>query len=157
AIVQLTKPLGTTPGKYFGLPFLDKYGADPASAPTTDWLDEVFRRGVTNKLSLNTTGGSAKTKYFIGTSYYNEDAIMIGSAFEKLNARINLSHQFNKNSDIKAHMAYLRTNKDRIHNDNDISGVLSNAVLSYPTEPVFNSDDGSYNKDTGAFANAVAS
>src|SRR5699024_10586102 len=41
-------------------------------------------------------------------------------------------------------------------NDNDIYGVFSNAILSYPTEPV-RSAEGTFNQSTGGFANPVAS
>jgi TonB-linked SusC/RagA family outer membrane protein len=147
---------GLTFGSYAGLSEIDDYGADPAAAPSTDWQDAVFETGVTDEFSLSAQGGDVKTRYYLSGNYYNENGIMRNSGFERLAGRLNLDHSINDRATINARVSYSRSVSERIENDNNIYGVLTNAILSNPTRPIYN-DDGTFNPNIGfAFSNAVA-
>ena len=48
----------------------------------TDWLDEVFRTGMSQEYDISVNGGNEKSKYFISMGYMNQEGIVIGSDFE---------------------------------------------------------------------------
>jgi TonB-dependent starch-binding outer membrane protein SusC len=58
----------------------------------TDWQNEVFETAPIQEYNLTVTGGSEKTSYSIGGSYFGQQGIVGGpkSNFERYNARVNL-------------------------------------------------------------------
>jgi TonB-linked SusC/RagA family outer membrane protein len=153
---------GLTYGTYAGLGEIDDFGANPADAPYTDWQDAVFETGVTQNYSINASGGDVKTRYYISGDYYDEKGIMYdekgimrNSGFERINGRLNLDHSINEKASISTSVSYLRSVSERLENDNNIYGVLTNSYLSYPTRSIRNAD-GTFNSSVGAFSNAVS-
>lgn len=57
----------------------------------TDWLDEVFRTGMSQEYDISVNGGNEKSKYFISMGYMNQEGIVIGSDFERYSSRANVS------------------------------------------------------------------
>lgn len=57
----------------------------------TDWLDEVFRTGMSQEYDISVNGGNEKSKYFISMGYMNQEGIVIGSDFERYSGRANVS------------------------------------------------------------------
>lgn len=57
----------------------------------TDWLDEVFRTGMSQEYDISVNGGNEKSKYFISMGYMNQEGIVIGSDFERYSCRANVS------------------------------------------------------------------
>lgn len=57
----------------------------------TDWLDEVFRTGMSQEYDISVNGGNEKSKYFISMGYMNQEGIVIGSDFERYSGRTNVS------------------------------------------------------------------
>ncbi|WP_440999183.1 SusC/RagA family TonB-linked outer membrane protein [Fodinibius sp. SL11] len=146
---------GLTFGTYAGLGAIDEYGNDPSSAPTTNWQDNVFNTGITDEFNISAQGGDQTTQYFISGNYFNEDGIMKNAGFERLSGRLNLEHQISERADINSRVSYSRSTTERLENDNNIYGVLTNAILAYPTAPV-RTANGDYNPSVGAFSNPVA-
>jgi TonB-linked SusC/RagA family outer membrane protein len=144
-----------TPGSYSGISALDQYGANPSEAPTTDWQDNVFNTGITDEFNISAQGGDRTTQYFLSGNYFNEEGIMKNAGFERLSGRLNLEHQISERADVSSRVSYSRSTTERLENDNNIYGVLTNAVLSYPTAPV-RTQNGEFNPSVGAFSNPVA-
>ncbi len=157
---QFVNAFGAAPSAYFGSTYfgeMNTYSDDFSQAPTTDWQDEVFRTGIVKTYTLSAQGGDAKTRYFISGNYYDEEGIMIGAGFGRLSGRVNLDHTLNEKSSLSASVGYSRSNSQRIENDNNIYGVLTNAYLSLPTKPVYaDSARTRYFNNVGAFSNPVA-
>ncbi|MEL7833999.1 TonB-dependent receptor [Fodinibius sp. Rm-B-1B1-1] len=146
---------GLTFGSYAGIGAIDEYGANPSEATTTDWQDKVFNTGITDEFNISAQGGDETTQYFLSGNYFNEEGIMENAGFERLSGRMNLEHQISERADISSRVSYSRSTTERLENDNNIYGVLTNAILSYPTAPV-RTDDGDYNPSVGAFSNPVS-
>ncbi|TNE71876.1 TonB-dependent receptor [bacterium] len=151
---------GNAPSAYFGSTYfgeMNTYSTDFSKAPTTNWQDEVFRSGVVKTYTLSAQGGDAKTRYYISGNYYDEEGVMIGSGFGRMSGRLNLDHTFSEKAGISASVGYSRSESQRIENDNNIYGVLTNAYLSLPTKPVYtDSTKTRYTTTLGAFSNPVA-
>nr|WP_255233400.1 TonB-dependent receptor [Aliifodinibius salipaludis] len=153
-IAPLAPSIGTV-GRYSGISALDQYGANPSEAPTTDWQDKVFNTGITDEFNISAQGGDETTQYFLSGNYFNEDGIMENAGFERLSGRMNLEHQINERADINSRVSYSRSTTERLENDNNIYGVLTNAILAYPTAPV-RSESGEYTSNVGSFSNPVS-
>ncbi|GAA4236468.1 TonB-dependent receptor [Postechiella marina] len=62
----------------------------------TDWQDENLQSGIIEDYGLTLSGGGEKSSYFSSLNYYNQDGILVGSGFKRLNARFNSEHEFGK-------------------------------------------------------------
>ncbi|MGJ8732575.1 SusC/RagA family TonB-linked outer membrane protein [Cellulophaga fucicola] len=62
----------------------------------TDWQEESLQSGVVEDYGLSIYGGGEVSSYFGSVNYFNQDGILVGSGFKRLNARFNSEHQFNK-------------------------------------------------------------
>jgi TonB-linked SusC/RagA family outer membrane protein len=61
-----------------------------------DRLKEVYRTPVTSNHSLNISGGSESTKYYVGANYYNETGIFRSTDYEKYSVRSNVDFKINR-------------------------------------------------------------
>lgn len=56
--------------------FILKNGLDPDLLPNVNWMDEVLKDGAMSyRASLNITGGSTNTRYFVSASYIEEEGM----------------------------------------------------------------------------------
>lgn len=119
-----------------------------AENTNTDWIDYALQQGQFNEASLSASGGNAKTTFYIGGTYRDEQGIFVGNHFQRSNARVNLDHKPTDNISIGARMAYTVT-------DNDIipiswAGGLGTAQSqALPFWPVFNEDGTYFNARSG--------
>jgi len=110
----------------------------------TNWQDEVFQSAPIQGYNISVSGGSEKTTYSVGGSYFNQEGIVGGekSSFERYNGRLNLSTAISDK--IQFNSVLLYTNEERSTlQENGIGSVLYNTINAYPTEPV-RQPDGSY-------------
>lgn len=122
------------------------YDNAPDTYPTTNWQNEVFRQAPIMQHDLSFTGGSERTKFYVGGGYFDQDGIIIGSGFKRYNFRANLDNTVSDKFKISTGLSVSRSITQRSNNDNNIYGVLSAAVLATPQFPVFNAN-GTYGKD----------
>ncbi|NGM63308.1 TonB-dependent receptor [Sphingobacterium sp. SGG-5] len=71
-----------------------------------DWQDRLFRRGSTMNHNISVRGGNASTKYAFSTSLYNQDGIMIASAFDRIQGRLSLEQALNKKIRASLNVSY---------------------------------------------------
>lgn len=62
----------------------------------TDWQEENLQSGIVEDYGLTLSGGGEKSAYFASINYFNQDGILVGSGFKRLNARFNSTHEFGK-------------------------------------------------------------
>lgn len=62
----------------------------------TDWQEENLQSGIIEDYGLTLSGGGEKSSYFSSINYFNQDGILVGSGFKRLNARFNSEHEFGK-------------------------------------------------------------
>lgn len=114
-----------------------------ASGQNTVWLDEVLRTAPMNNYELSARGGTEKTRFFLSGGYYDQQGIVIESAYKRLGARMNIDHSVNDRFTIGANMSFTHSQNRRSFNDNTYSGILTNALGASPLMPVYEKD-GSY-------------
>ena len=119
-------------GGFFPGPREFPYG-DPAQVSTSsNFFEQLKQTGTvqTHRLALN--GGTENTRFLVSGTYSDEDGALQGSAFTRYNGLVNVDHTPNEKTIITAKASYNRGVSDRIENDNNIYGVLTNALISSP-------------------------
>ena len=86
--MQLTNA-GIQPGSNKWPAYITAYDADPTQFADTDWQDEYYRRGITQKYTVGYTAGNENSNISLSAFYSNTDAIVIGTGDEKYGFRLN--------------------------------------------------------------------
>jgi len=120
----------------------------------TNWQDEIFRTAPTTKVELSASGGNEKTKFYISGDYFQQDGILKGTDYSRLNSRLNLDHSLTDKVSIGASLGISYAKTDRVEGDQSLQGVLPNGISTPAIYPVYNAD-GSYNQD-GPYSNAIS-
>jgi TonB-linked SusC/RagA family outer membrane protein len=135
---------------------LDRYSgwSDWRSVETnTNWEKMAFqKRAPTSMLDISASGGTDKTKFYISTSYNNQDGILIGNRFRRLSARINLDQIVTDKLKIGFNLGLSQTKAGRVPVDNEFSTPMQIVALS-PVTPVRDLDGNLYNTPTTTYSN----
>lgn len=95
----------------------------------TDWQDEVFRSALSHRTSFNASGGTNKFNYFAGLAYVDQEGILIGNDFQRLNGRLNIGSQVSNSLKIDLSVNYAYTDDNRLNDDQDLGSPLQALVL----------------------------
>lgn len=116
---------------------------DPASLGIgTDWLGSFFRSAPMENISMNVSGGSEKSTYYLSANYFNQDGIIINTGFQRFTVQLNTDNRVRN---------YLKFgNSLTLNHDTKTSGDYSvrNAMLALPTQPIFR-PEGNYSGPLG--------
>lgn len=117
--------------------------ADPASLGAgTDWMGAFFRTAPMQNYSLNYSGGTDKTNFYVSGNYFNQDGIVINTGFKRF------TFQLNTDSKVTSFLKFgnsLTLNHD-IKSNGDYN--IRNAMLALPTQAIYHAD-GSYTGPVG--------
>ncbi|WP_375562538.1 SusC/RagA family TonB-linked outer membrane protein [Bernardetia sp. OM2101] len=131
-------------------------GAAPIDFPegNFDWVDAVLRTGTTSNYSLSATGGTEKTQFYVGGTYFRQSAYVIGNDLERLSGRVNVSHNATDKLRFGVNLNLVTTDNDRISSDNSTFAPLTSSYLQSPfVQP--RDENGAY-VNTGFIANVLA-
>lgn len=64
---------------------------NPLMYPNTDWTKEIFQTGISHNHNLSFSAGSDRISVYGSLGYLNNPGIVENSAFERFNARLNVS------------------------------------------------------------------
>jgi TonB-linked SusC/RagA family outer membrane protein len=109
----------------------------------TNWQDEVMRLAPISNYELSFSGGNEKTTFFISGRYFNQEGVILGTDYDKINGRLNISHNVTDNFTLGSKVSITHSLNERVRGDQSVNGVLPNAISIPPVYPVYN-DDGSY-------------
>lgn len=126
----------------------------PEEQTTYYRIPDVFQTGLTQSYDVSLSGGSEKSKYFIGGGYFNQEGIVKPAGFERYSGRFNFDQAIN--SKLMVGTSTSISHSKRVHSKNNDSALgVINSSLYLPTYlPVYN-EDGSYAKH-GIFDNHLA-
>ncbi|WP_425389605.1 SusC/RagA family TonB-linked outer membrane protein [Ekhidna sp.] len=127
----------------FAIGRLDRYsgGTDWRNAEVdTDWEEFAYNDDSrTTKFDLSASGGSEDTRFYVSGSYTDQDGILIGNGLKRLSTRLNLDHSANDRLSFGFNSGFIRTNIDRVSDDNQFSTPIQLIALA-PITPVRDSD-----------------
>lgn len=123
-----------------------------ARATNTNWIDEMTQTGFLMEHSVDVSGGSDKTKFYISGSYLDQAGTLKNAGLTRYSGRFNIDHTVNKylSLGVKASAGYgLVTFSDPGGGNNRISWLNPwfTTLLAYPYE----SPDDWYNKDNPTY------
>ncbi len=141
----------------------DGYGADYFGVAgvddqvNTDWQAAVLRRASIGNTELAVSGGDERIRYRMSGSYFDQNGIVLGSAYQRLAGRANLDFDTSDRLAFSASLAVSGERDDRIENDGSSDGIITNAVGNQPLFPVKLSN-GDFNSpaDDLQYSNSVA-
>ena len=111
--------------------------SDPTSPKytSTNWEDQVLRKGSINQFDINVSGGTDKTKFYASGSYSKQEGILVKNSFERISSRINLDHKATDKLSLGINANIARTFNTRLANDNAFSTPMQIIALA-PISPV---------------------
>ncbi|MGD8427742.1 MAG: TonB-dependent receptor [Balneolaceae bacterium] len=117
-------------------------GNDWQNNPTDyNWQDQAFQSGASQSFKLSASGGNENTTFFAGGGFSDEQGILIGNAYKKLNGRLNLDHQATDKLKFGLKININRTLNDRLSDDDQFSTPMQ-LVAQAPVAPFFADADG---------------
>lgn len=124
----------------------DNYYPDPAD---TNWLDAIMRNGVTNQYNIDVGGGDEKITYFASASYFDQEGIMLGSDFERLSSRLNLTAKVTDRLTITNNISIGRTTAYGATEGTSFDSPMYGAYLIPAAVPIYNEEGQFYNGHVG--------
>ncbi|MBT0810337.1 TonB-dependent receptor [Litoribacter ruber] len=123
----------------------------------TDWQNAVFTEAPIQEYNMSVTGGTAKSSYSIGGSYFAQEGIVGGpkANFERYNARINFTTELAPRVRLTNVLLYTHEQSSTIP-QGGIGSVLYNTVNAYPTEPLMVDGRYSYLDNVNDIINPLA-
>jgi TonB-linked SusC/RagA family outer membrane protein len=105
----------------------------------TDWQDELYRPANLQNYQLNVSGGTDKTRYYVGGGYFKQDGISLNSGFDRYNFKINLDQTISQRLRVGLNLNLSRTHTNgstRSESGIGNSGTVLGALVQIPTIPV---------------------
>ncbi|HEX8607116.1 MAG TPA: SusC/RagA family TonB-linked outer membrane protein, partial [Pedobacter sp.] len=129
------------------------YG-NPEDQQTYDRVGDVFRVAQSQRYNLSISGGDAKTNFYIGGEYQNQESTLKLQDFKRYSFRINLDHNINQKLKIGTSNNLSSVPRQLVRVGDGPAGLFQ-AALHTPTFYPFYNADGSYTKPT-VFDNHLA-
>ena len=126
----------------YNLAFQNTSGFTPKKASdysaNTDWYAELVKPALTHSHSVDLSGGTEKTNYSVGLSYYYQDGIMnyCKNDYNRLNFRARLDQEMNDWLKVG-----FNTVVSTYRQNNPNSGVYYQAFVNPPVYPVYNEEN----------------
>ncbi|GAB3820674.1 hypothetical protein GCM10028895_21340 [Pontibacter rugosus] len=96
-----------------------------------DYENELYgNTGMLYSTRLNVSGGSEKTRFFVGGLLQDEEGIVKNTGYEKKSLRFNLDHTISKRFDFSLSSNYINSIAKRGLTNNDNQGVSFGVALS---------------------------
>lgn len=113
----------------------------------TDWQDLVYHTAPLHEHSVNISGGSEKTRFSLGVSYYDQEGILRETDYGRITLRTGIEHEINKIFSVSANTILSRatTNTRTTVGGQRGNSLLHAAIAAAPTVGAYN-DDGTYHK-----------
>ncbi|WP_020600183.1 SusC/RagA family TonB-linked outer membrane protein [Spirosoma panaciterrae] len=114
----------------------------------TDWQDVIFQKGMVQNYQLSASGTGKDVSYYVSGGYFTNKGIIIGSDFNKFTLRTNIDAHLTEKLKIGASFsgAHSYGNFARAEGHLQYRGLISAALASDPTIPVYNADGTPYSE-----------
>jgi TonB-linked SusC/RagA family outer membrane protein len=114
----------------------------------TDWQDLIFRQALVQNYQVSAGGSKGDANYYVSGGFLNQDGIIIGSKFKKFNLRTNVDFNITKRIKIGSSFAGTYSYGDFARAEGHLQhrGLISAAVASDPTIPVYDANGNYYSE-----------
>lgn len=120
----------------------DNYYPNPAD---TNWLEAIMRDGVTNQYNIDVSGGGERVTYFASVSYFDQKGVMIGSDFQRLSSRLNMSAKVTDRLTVTNNISIGGTKANGADDGTAFDNPMYGAYLVPAPIPIYNEEGQFYN------------
>ncbi len=113
-----------TPGSYNNLDIV----------PNTDWQDLIYNGAPLQDYQLSVSGASAKSQYYVGVGYFDQQGIIDKSRYQRLSLKLNNTFILSDNIKIGNNLTFAP------YTQQNAPGVTATAYRAQPTIAPFNPD-----------------
>lgn len=100
--------------------------------PDTDWLGLILQTGRSANFDASFSGGTAKTKFYIGTTYNSQEGIVKTNAIDKVNLSTKISHQMSPWLEVGASNSGNFVRNNQVPGANIGSTIIARAIEQRP-------------------------
>ncbi len=68
----------------------------PSNLPSTDWQDLSLNPGSIHDYGVSISGGGENSRIYSSINFFNQDGVLVGSDYDRINARINAEFKLGK-------------------------------------------------------------
>ena len=112
---------------------------------STDWQDEIFRRGFQQNHVVSLSGATEKSNYYFSAGYTDQEAVIRSNSLKRATFRSNLNQEVAKWLNIGMNLGLTRTENEGLNTGrNGLSGNVTNALSVFPNIPARNPDGSPY-------------
>lgn len=116
-------------------------GATSDMLGNTDWADELFRTAPMTQHNLSFSGNRENLTYMLSVGYQNQEGIMVGTAADRLQTRLNLSITPYKWLKVGTNIsAYTKSTTSPTTGASGSDGIMNMICNASPLCPVYYSD-----------------
>lgn len=119
----------------------------------SNWWNAVTQTGIKQQYNLSVSGGTAKNKYMVSGSYYDEKGIVRTSGYQRFNTRLNLNNQLAPWLTLNTNMLYTNENQQIV--PDGTKSILKTATFQDPLTYMYD-ERGNYWKNSAGKEHAVA-
>lgn len=143
----------------FGDEELIKYKKALANGGLINYEDEIYgETGIIKETKVGVSGGSGTTKFYVGSSYRDEEGIIKNTGYKRLSLKANIDHKISKVFDFSISSNYVRSSSSRSFTGNENEGGLSfgyNLAFTRPWVNLFPDSQGNYPSNPNASGNPI--
>lgn len=97
----------------------------------SNWEKAAFQDNPTyQQYDLNFTGGSDKTKFYIGGQALDQNGIIVGNSYKRYSGRLNLTNKATDFLEVGVNLNFTNSINNRLSNDNAFSNPIQAVALS---------------------------
>ncbi len=101
----------------------------------TDWQKAVFQVAPMTNITVSANGGSESSRYFFSAGYADQEGIVKGTSFDRMNLRINSSHDINSAITVGQNLSASVSSYENI-SEFSFGSILGNTLTANPEIPV---------------------
>ena len=142
---QIANPLGMRDWtaarveEAFGVDEVAVFNQALANGGLIDYEDEIYgETGFISETKFSVDGGNEKTRFYVGTSYRDEEGIIQNTGYKRLSVKANIDHKLSDVFKFALSSNYIRSESSRSFTGNENEGGLSYGYTLAFTRPWVN-------------------
>ncbi|MGI9527271.1 MAG: SusC/RagA family TonB-linked outer membrane protein [Weeksellaceae bacterium] len=109
----------------------------------TNWLEEIFRTGMMNRVSVDMSGATDNLNYFTSVEYLDKEGVLLGTDFKRLAVRSKGDIDITDNLKTGVNLYYSHSDAKGTNTNSGYSGTILNAMWMPSAAPVYD-EKGNY-------------
>jgi TonB-linked SusC/RagA family outer membrane protein len=125
--------LATSVAPMFNIDVNNPYYFHNYVTQSTDWYEALTRTGWTQDHTIALSGGGDKAQYRTSLGYYNQEGTVIGQAYQRVTAQLNLDYSVSDYLKFQVNFSYTHGNQDK----NYTKDLLNSAYTRMPNISIY--------------------